>query len=735
MNAPNNLKSGLKCVAYLVLFVVWTALHGGCSEAPKPSPDSADGPSKSAVVEASPLDDELSLDPIAFDPSPKVLTETPEPKLPSTFKPEDDVLGTKPSQRAAKMTPGPGKQPADPGESKDSPPAEPAPETSPAAEQQAHSAPATVAEAVKLLDLRKLPRMAATEVSVDTPTQVSMMAKASVAEAKEFYTDLLDKEGWKIVPPAMPMADSEDYAQLNFAKAGFDLGISLYKYPDTGLLSVGLNNYGNFDVRKLPQPAGSAPLFSNFNTAMYVTDDKVPQLAEACTEQLETAGWQLYTRPFTAYTEDTEQRSLTFKQNGLSLSAFIGVAPAQMNRTTVQYSVHMLGDELPVPAEATKIEFSESPLHLTCENKADLLGTLEFFRQELAALGWQEKGTGNQAAGEAVSVFQRSEGLPIVLKITRLGEDVPTSVAIAEFEMPHEVPIETVTENEHQPPAVAAPAGDGVEAALPEGIAGLLTYEDWLEKNKYKPGPDRLEQYAAEMEKLVNGLGGEPAEGDDAAPPAEPDGEPMGESAVSDAALAASAAAIEAVLIAEGRVQTNDDEILTFVELTGNDFSDKQMKLLAGMGEMTYLNLSFTQVTDAGLKVVADMPKLEKLYLSGLKISDAGLKVVENLKDLDLLIVSQTPITDAGLVHLKGLENLERLSLMETKVTDKGLKALLGLPKLKALDLSSTAITDAAIPQLVQMRMLEELNLANTKVSPAGVKTLQAALPECDINE
>ena len=36
----------------------------------------------------------------------------------------------------------------------------------------------------------------------------------------------------------------------------------------------------------------------------------------------------------------------------LVISAFIGVAPAQMNRTTVQYSLHMLGDELPIPAEA-----------------------------------------------------------------------------------------------------------------------------------------------------------------------------------------------------------------------------------------------------------------------------------------------------------------------------------------------------------------------------------------------
>lgn len=734
MNSPLNLKSGLKSIAPLVLLACWIALHAGCSDSANTTDaESSDHSMETALAKASPNDEELSQIPTEFNPEAEVTTETPEPELPSNFTPEGDIIRKKPAEKPAKPAANPIPAPKEkPAESSEEPPAEPAPAASPAAEQGSASAPATVAAAIKLLDLRKLPRMTATEVSVDSPTQVSMMAKASVTEAKQFYTDLLEKEGWKIVPPATPMAESEDYAQLNFSKAGFDLGISLYKYPDTGLLSIGLNNYGNIDVRTLPQPAGSEALFGNFNTAMYVTDAKVPELAEACTEQLEKAGWKLYVHPFTAYTEDASQRSLTFKQNGLSLSAFIGVAPAQMNRTTVQYSVHMLGDELPVPADAAKVEFLESPLQLMCETKEQILPTLDFFRQELTARGWQEKGTGHQTAGEAVSVFQRSEGLPIVLKIARLGDGDETSVSIAEFEMPREVPVETAGK---QPSAVAAQTGDGSNAGLPEGVAGLITYEDWLKKNLFKPSPERLEQYAAEMEQIANNLGAEPAESDDTTEPAESDAEPMGEATVSDAALAASAKAMEAVMKADGRVQTNDQEILTFVELTGNQFNDKQMKLFAGMGEMTYLNLSFTQVTDAGLAVVADMPKLEKLYLSGLKISDAGLKVVENLKELDLLIVSQTPITDAGLVHLKGLENLERLSLMETKVTDRGLKSLLGLSKLKALDLASTGITDAAIPQLIQLRTLEELNVANTKLSPAGVRTLQAALPECEINE
>lgn len=532
MHAPIDLKSGLKSVTYVVLFVFAIAVQGGCSESPEPA---ASAPEASVTKPA---------------PDAAIAKALPgeeaAPQLPSTFYPEDDVPRGKPAPQdspAGKPSPADdrAKSPAEssePSELERTPSAESAAKTSPAAEKGNVAPPATVFAAMKLLDLRKLPRMPGTEATVDTPTQVSLTAKASVSAAKKFYTDLLETEGWQLVPPDMAMPDSEDYGQLNFTQAGFHLGISLYKLPDSGLLSVGLNNYGNYDARQLPQPAGSEPLYTSFHVAMYVTSDKVRQVAEACGEQLQAAGWQWYIHPFTAYTEDAQQRSLTFKQNGLGLSAYIAVAPAQMNRTTVQYSIHMLGDELPIPADATKIEFLESPLQLTCETKDEILPTLDFFRRELAARGWQEKGTGNQATNEAVSVFQRSEGLPIVLKITRLGDDVPTSVSIAEFEMPREVPVETLTDNKK--PAGNLPAVDGIESDLPEGLAGLMTYEDWLKKNKYQPSLARLEQYAAEMEKAANSLAGEPAESDEVDRSETPESKPMKKSAASGPSAKAS---------------------------------------------------------------------------------------------------------------------------------------------------------------------------------------------------
>ena len=50
------------------------------------------------------------------------------------------------------------------------------------------------------------------------------------------------------------------------------------------------------------------------------------------------------------------------------------------------------------------------------------------------------------------------------------------------------------------------------------------------------------------------------------------------------------------------------------------------------------------------------------------------LKGLSNLKELDLFY--STKITDEGLVHLKGLTKLEGLWLYDTKITDAGVKSL-----------------------------------------------------------
>jgi hypothetical protein len=424
---------GRTFAARVVLFASGATLVGGCSESPAPvakAPVAAKSRAETAgsAKVARPWG-EAARSPLKFDENDIVPWETPPIKSAKNSRSAKTARAAEPAKSkeptATVNAEKPGRETSHSA-------------TSPHAEQSAEATvaiPTSLAKAMQLVDLRQLARLPETHSTVDSPTQASLTVKASLAEAKQFYSNLLTQAGWQLVTSATGAGDSEDYAQLDFSKAGFQLGVSLNRSADTNFTSIGLNNFGNVDVRTLPLPAGSQTLYSNFHVAMYVTDAKVPQVAEACIERLEAAGWQHYVRPFTAYPEDAQRRLLTFVRNGLSLSAAVAVAPARMHRTTVEYSVRMLGDELPIPADARQIEFLESPLQLKCETNESLLATLEFFRQELTARGWHERGTDQPAGHESISVFQRSEGLPIVLKITRFGTNSQTRVSIAEFEV------------------------------------------------------------------------------------------------------------------------------------------------------------------------------------------------------------------------------------------------------------------------------------------------------------
>ncbi|MFO0815228.1 MAG: hypothetical protein U0796_18595 [Gemmatales bacterium] len=134
-----------------------------------------------------------------------------------------------------------------------------------AAEVKAHftpkelPAPTTLADAVKLLDISKLPRMDKAEKFkyqkelYALPIGTSYRVPASSDEAAAFYRKLLSEQGWTELPPGMEM---EKMARLYFEKAGYLLGLSVVRQDRDNLTDVNLLHYGNVDVRQLPYPPG-----------------------------------------------------------------------------------------------------------------------------------------------------------------------------------------------------------------------------------------------------------------------------------------------------------------------------------------------------------------------------------------------------------------------------------------------------------------------------------------------
>lgn len=83
-----------------------------------------------------------------------------------------------------------------------------------------------------------------------------------------------------------------------------------------------------------------------------------------------------------------------------------------------------------------------------------------------------------------------------------------------------------------------------------------------------------------------------------------------------------------------------------------------------------------SKVTDRGLRALKTLPNLSRLDLRGTAVTDAGLKDVGALPNLVWLDVSGTGVTDAGLKELARASNLVYLNLLNTRVTEAGVKGL-----------------------------------------------------------
>jgi uncharacterized membrane protein len=112
-----------------------------------------------------------------------------------------------------------------------------------------------------------------------------------------------------------------------------------------------------------------------------------------------------------------------------------------------------------------------------------------------------------------------------------------------------------------------------------------------------------------------------------------------------------------------------------------SDFSDKDGELFKGLEK-----------------------NIASIRLSGTKISDKSLKWISGLPNLSKLYLDNTLITDEGIAFLKNTTELRYLNLVGTSITEKGLRTLSSLPLLKSVYLyqSEVKIKDMAE---IQQRM------------------------------
>jgi serine/threonine protein kinase len=168
---------------------------------------------------------------------------------------------------------------------------------------------------------------------------------------------------------------------------------------------------------------------------------------------------------------------------------------------------------------------------------------------------------------------------------------------------------------------------------------------------------------------------------------------------------------------------------LTISGVSGTISSDD--KLPTGPFRIRSINMpESARVTDGDLRLIAGLTELTTLSLNKQQITDAGLVHLARLRNLQSLGLGASRVTDRGLVHLSGLTNLRTLVLYACSVSDDGLKSLAPLAKLAHLNVhNSVLVTDGAVDHFLGLPELRTVLAPGTGITAKGVARLTAARP------
>ncbi len=187
------------------------------------------------------------------------------------------------------------------------------------------------------------------------------------------------------------------------------------------------------DVRHLPRLEGAQERTGRTSSDRleYSVAGNLPTTSAAVTKALGGDGWKPYVAPL----DEVHPTLLAFKRGrqGLSVSFTISVGKNELttDKTVVYYSPTRLNFALAIPDDATDIVFDENRPYLNLITAGTIDGTLEFYRKELAAMGWSPLSAADAAAhwpnakldekpaNGAISYFVRGTQRPVVLSLLR----------------------------------------------------------------------------------------------------------------------------------------------------------------------------------------------------------------------------------------------------------------------------------------------------------------------------
>ncbi len=368
---------------------------------------------------------------------------------------------------------------------------------------QASDTPATPVQLLACIDLRTFPRPPKSKVQLSDAKQLMLTSPGSVQELTQFYQYFLAKAGWNEVPSETPLPGNHE-----FRKEHFMLNLLV---QETGSEStVTINHAGRLDLRKLPMMDGDTQMvYANENTVMYRTKAKIPQIEAALLRKLYAAGWCPYSRLNSAHNDAEDRRDLTLLRGSAELMVSISQTPEDRDTCIVQYSRLTTMNALPLPPDASYVEFDGSTQpRLVAFSKQDIGALAKYFELKLAGEGWLAREAKQNQEGTHIlqPFFQNQKDLMVT--VSKL-EDGRSLVAIGDGVYQLSWQLNQLNESEESKPA--SEAAPGIEAAdFPILNDSKQAKFDAVDQSIEIPmDKATLVQAGEAYEKALNGLGWE----------------------------------------------------------------------------------------------------------------------------------------------------------------------------------------------------------------------------------
>jgi hypothetical protein len=179
---------------------------------------------------------------------------------------------------------------------------------------------------------------------------------------------------------------------------------------------------------------------------------------------------------------------------------------------------------------------------------------------------------------------------------------------------------------------------------------------------------------------------------------------------------------------------------------------DEGMDHIAGLDDLSYLSLARTKVTSRGLLRIAGLPKLQQLCIDDTAVDDGAVEALITFLstgEFKVIRFDGTQISGRGQQALcealpkdsdimgsdvAEFEDWDFTASAHWKEIADRLHALDGERRVKVVDLSGSTLSDEQLAMLHSLKHVELIDLRGARVSDAAARTLQVALPDCEID-